>query len=138
MSASLWTITMRGGNPRTFQLRGNPTVEHDGGQTVHHIVATQAQVRLLRDLMQVEGCEIEFIPARRESSTQRHERAALLGRGMEDAVWPSPGCPGCFWFDPTDSDPCRYRSGDPTTRSLSLEAHEKARTDASACPVIDA
>lgn len=137
VSASLWTVTIRGGNPQTLQIRGNPTIEHDGGQTVHHLVATQAQIRLLRDLMGVGGCDIEFIPARGESPTQRHERAALLGRGMEDVVWPSPGCPGCFWFDPTKDDPCRYRAGDPMIRTLSLETHTKARKDADACTVID-
>jgi hypothetical protein len=137
VSPTLWTLVLKGGNPRRFSLRGNPSVEHDGGQTVHHLVATRKQMEMLRDMLRVGGCQIEFIPGRQESPEQRHARAALLGHGKEDVVWPSPGCPGCFWFDPKEEDPCRYRSGDLTTRSLSLEAHEKARKDASACPVID-
>jgi len=132
----LWSFHIRGGRDFTFQHVGNPSVVHDGGVTVFHLVLTKTQAEEIKDVIEYYGCEI--LDARTtevQSEEQKVERDRLRGIGQENKVWPTVRCPECFWFDPTlEDDPCGYVMWTVEMIGTALDAHRKARIDVQRCP----
>lgn len=105
--ASLYRLWVRKGQPFSFHVRGNPPVEHDGGNTVAHLVLTDQQAEDVATAVTEKGCEWDLIPHGHQTQEQSRERQTLLGMQRGDRVWPSAACPSCTWFDPLlEDEPC--------------------------------
>jgi len=137
---SLWVFQVQGGAPFRTQVGGNPSVEHDGGTSVFHLMLEEPDARHFVSLVEEMGCAVQARPSRRQSKAQKLERESLLGVGKEDAVWPTPNCPTCYWFDPVSlqagggGEPCGAKGWPEETRRVSLESN-KAVEDLEACPL---
>lgn len=135
MSSSLWVFQVLGGEPFHTQVGGNPSVDHDGGTSVFHLVLTEPEAQNFRHVVKQLGCEMVVRPSRRQSAAQEKERSALLGVGKKGTAWPSHKCPTCYWFDPAaEEDPCGFTGWPEETRRVSLE-NPKAKRDWDECPV---
>jgi len=132
---NLFRLWVRKGSPFQIQVPYNPPIEHGGGSTVVPLVLGTAHVSRLLDTIRSFGCEVDLIPAERQTPEQEAERLALLGVGREDVVWPSTACPECAWFDPLlAGTPCGRVGWIPEAITVLLET-PKPRQDAEACPV---
>jgi len=138
LAQHLFRLWLRKGHPFTLTMTGNPPVEHDGGNTVVHLVLTPDQQEQITNLLQTlpgNGCEWDLIPHERQSALQTKERQTLLGLHRGDRVWPSATCPACAWFDPLlEGEPCG-RVGWPPESIAALDTMDAPRKDAEACPV---
>jgi hypothetical protein len=131
----LWTFRIRGGRAFACQPEGNPSVVHDGVVSVFHLMLTEAQAKDLTALIESYECEVlDARPTESQSEEQKAERDLLRGVGREDKVWPTAGCPDCFWFDPTlEDDPCGYLMWTVEIIETALDSHKKARLDVQRC-----
>jgi hypothetical protein len=128
----LWTVTIHGYAPFECFLEGNPSIEHHGGTSVHHLFGTLEEVAFLRTLGESRGLKME-------------------ARGLEWAaptkqVLPTPEevqvlcekCPTCPWWDPVtlgEGKSCALHEA-PIEYSETLAANSQAlREAAAACPV---
>lgn len=140
MSHSLWVFTVEGGERFQTTVEGNPSITHDGGTSVFHLMLEEQDAHQLVSLVEGIGCRISMRPARRQTAEQEAERTALLGVGKEEAVWPCPSCPTCYWFDPValqvdgSGEPCGAKGWPEEMRRVSLESN-KAVEDLEACPL---
>lgn len=140
MTHSLWVFQVEGGSPFRTQVGGNPSVEHDGGTSVFHLMLEEPDAKRFVSLVEGLDCAIAARSSRRQTAEQEAERNALLGVGMDDAVWPCPSCPTCYWFDPTalkpdgEGDPCGATGWPEDMRRVCLESN-KAVEDLEACPL---
>jgi hypothetical protein len=136
MGHLLWTFSVVGGEPFCITMEGNPPIEHSGGTSVFHAVATPKQVSHLIDIAERAGCVVRANAPRAQSTEQRAERMALLGVAAQNRVWPSTVCPLCYWFDPLIEDgmPCGAVQWPEEMRRVSLE-NSKAVADLDACPI---
>ena len=131
---ALWTLQVSGGEPFEFQAPGNPTMAHDGGVTVTHMVLLQAEVGELKLKVAGLGGRLRAWPMEGQSSEQAEERARFVGLGGEEHVWPCGACPSCPWFDPLLDDPCGLSALPPESVKVLLELpeHLRARKE---CPL---
>ena len=132
---SLYRLWVRKGEPFQLSFSSNPSVDHDGGNTVTHLVLTHKAARDLQKVIESHGCEIDLIPAHRQTPEQEKERQTLLGMQRGDRVWPSGRCPECSWFDPLlEGDPCGILGWDVSTVTM-FQASSKPQEDKAKCPV---
>lgn len=130
----LYRLWLRKGKPFLLQMKGNPPVEHDGGNTVVHLALTEAQSKALALVVDQYGAEFDLIPHEQQTPEQSEERQALLGMNRGDRVWPSLACPKCPWFDPLlKEEPCGKAGWAPEAVSA-LEEGEACRKALSDCP----
>ncbi len=133
--ARLYRLWLRRGQPFTLQFKGNPPVEHDGGNSITHLALTEEQVGVLTHELRQRGTEFDLIPHERQTSEQAIERQTLLGMQRGDRVWPSAACPSCPWFDPLlEGDPCGRDGWE--VEAIAAFGERAAPQDAlSGCPV---
>ncbi len=140
MTHTLWVFQVHGGESFRTQVGGNPSVEHNGGTSVFHLMLEEADARHFVSLVEKLGCTIEARPSRRQSQEQKLERDSLLGVGKKEALWPCQNCPTCYWFDPVSlqadgsGEPCGAKGWPEETRRVCLES-TKAVEDLEACPL---
>jgi hypothetical protein len=103
--------------------------------TVFSLLLTGEQAEPIQQFIEGKGCRVECRPAETQTEAQHEERRKLLGKGQEDVVWPSVACPSCFWFDPTQEDPCGFLGWPEEMVKEALRSHAKALSDADACPL---
>lgn len=96
----LWTFKITGGSPFSFQLSGNPPVDHPGGVTVAHLVVTKAEAGLVKLRGAESGCKVKAWPMDGQTEEQAEERARFMELGRQEPRWESVECPTCPWFDP--------------------------------------
>ena len=105
--ARLYRLWLRRGQPFTLQIKGNPPVEHDGGNSITPLTLTEQQVGVLTHELRRHKAEFDLIPHERQTPEQAAERQTLLGMQRGERVWPSAACPSCPWFDPLlEGAPC--------------------------------
>lgn len=100
---SLWTIQVTGASPFTFQVAGNPAVEHaGGGVTVAHLVLSQPEVGEVKLMAAQAGCVARAWPMEGQSEVQAEQRARFMALGEPggEPLWAHPACQTCPWFDP--------------------------------------
>jgi hypothetical protein len=130
----LWTLQLTGGEPFEFQAPGNPSMAHQGGVTVAHMVLRQVEVGELKLRAASLGASLRAWPMEGQSEEQQAERARFVGLGEEDNVWPCGACPSCPWFDPLLDDPCGLSALPPESVAVLLERPEHLRARAE-CPL---
>ena len=132
MDNFLYTLWIRGGNPLSFSTRANPSVDHDGGTSVSHLMLTRIEAEEIKSLLVSNGSRATIELMAGQNKEQEKERLALLGRGKEEEVWPSRWCQSCTWFDPVAKDPCGMRSWDPSAIEVRLKS-ERGSSDWERC-----
>ena len=131
----LFRLWVRSGKPFAVQPRHNPVIEHDGGTTAAHVVLTETDAALLRELLEAYGGVVDLARSAIQTPEQKKERLALLGVVREDSVWPSTACPECAWFDPLlPENPCGRAVWARETIAVFLQSDKPCR-DVAACPV---
>jgi len=130
----LWTVQIQGGKPFEAHLKGNPPLEHQGRNTVAHLVLTAEEATALRGLAVLQGCRVEIFLPEGQTLEQAEERTTLLNQ--QDRVWPCAVCPSCAWLDPLlQPSPCGLEGLPPesvATLRATSQAHRKGEAD---CPL---
>ena len=106
MQSELFTYNITGGTPFVLQLPGNPSIEHDGGESTGHVYLTPLELHEVSSYIISNGSTFKFWRSTRQSEEQKEERQKLLGFQKEDAVFPTHKCPTCAWFDPLTEKYC--------------------------------
>jgi len=106
MQSDLYTYNIKGGPPFILQLPGNPSIEHDGGESTGHVYFTPLELSEVSSYILGNGSKVQFWQSTRQSEEQKEERQKLLGFQKEDAVFPTHKCPTCAWFDPLTKNYC--------------------------------
>ena len=131
----IWTFRVKGGTPFAFGLPGNPRVEHKGAMSLFNLLLTKDEAGLVLRQASAYGGEVECRMLEGQTPEQHAERLAILGKGKEATVWPCAKCPGCFWFDPIETEPCGVRGWTPDIKDAAIKAHLKATDDLAECPI---
>ena len=136
MSHEIWTVQVQGGTPFGLGVAGNPRVEHNGGMSVFHLVLTEQQAEVIKDIAERRECKIDIRLMQKQTDGQKSERMALLGIQRGEKCWPCGACPNCAWFDPLIEvgEPCGHVSWPVETRAA-FEGSAKAAKDWEECPV---
>lgn len=130
----LWTFNVYGNVEDTFIVPGNPRIQHRG-HSLFHWILTQNQALAVAGSLRDRGYRVTYWEMSGESAEQKEERKKLLTQ--QDRVWPCIRCPGCFWFDPREDDPCLYTGKWNDMREDLLEKWPFAREDLARCPVLE-
>ena len=113
----LRTLSLKGGQVLTFQPSGNPRVDHNGVDSVCHLVLTDSEVLELTEVLgrqNIRVYELEYPVKEKE----------------EPKIDPPPACYTCFWLD-VDGN-CGLSMWDPETKNAARE-HPLAITHEQNC-----
>ena len=108
---NLYTLWVRGGNPFSLLSQANPSLDHDGGDSVSHLILSLPELGEVKKFIQTQGASVT-VSTWAQTDAQEKERLKLLGVGQEGRTWPSFLCPECAWFDPLEETPCGKKSWD--------------------------
>jgi hypothetical protein len=132
----LWTFRIRGGESFSFQLEGNPQIDHGGSVSVFHLMLTAEQVPETVAFIESHAATVlDYRQMEGQTDEQREERRKYIGIGQDNRVWPSASCPECFWFDPAQEEPCGFLGWDQSAVLEAVRCHPKSKTDLAACPL---
>ena len=131
-SRKLWVITIHGYASFECFLVGNPSIEHHGGTSAHHLFVTPEEIASLRTLVESQGLKFEARGLEWAAPTKR-----VLPTPEEVQVL-CEKCPTCLWWDPVtlgEGKSCALHEA-PKEYSETLAANSEAlREAAAACPV---
>ncbi len=133
----LYTVKIEGPEEIQFQLPGNPSVEHRGGFSVHHLMLSEREADLVRGLILSHGGIPEVRPMRGQTSDQTRMRATMM-QPKEAVKVPCESCPECPWLDPFLPEglmPCGLVSWPRESVETLQETSEIHREAARECPV---
>lgn len=132
----LHTVKIEGAKSFTFQMKGNPSLDHRGGLSIAHMVITIKEAEKIKGLAFLHGCTAEVWPMEGQNDEQTAIRRNRAGLASPERVWPSKMCPGCPWFDPyRKGTVCGMKGWEPEIIAElrdSSKAHQKAEAE---CPV---
>ena len=128
----LYTIHLRGGNPFEAQLEGNPSIKHSGGTSVHHLVITEEEAKMIRGLALVNrvNCIVREMPGQTEQ--QARERAGFQVRPGDP---PHPQCGTCPWYDPSERSQCGVLDWAPESVQTLMEKDQRFVEARGKCPL---
>jgi hypothetical protein len=124
----LWVLSLSGGRTLSFQIPGNPPVNHQGGSSVHHLHASIEEIQAIQKLCQDQGI---LISARENIPQERNPR------DNKDPFVRCPECLSCPWWDPVTLGPdksCSLREA-PKEVVESLMEYPGYREASQRCPV---
>lgn len=126
----VWTLKVIGGEPFAIQPKDGPVLTHDGTLSVWNISLREHQAQQLAQIARRHGADVPLLHAEtdRTGGGLRGEQLDLQG---EDYPFPTPRCPGCFWFDPSTKTGCGHVDWPPEMREGVLP---KAWEDLRLCP----
>jgi len=128
-------VVLTGPNPFQFQLKGNPSIDHQGGTTVAHVVITADEAKKIKGLAFLHGAEATVEPMEGENEEQQATRRARLGLSPGKAML-DPMCAVCPWFDPYQKgSSCGRKSWAPESVETLLETSEPHQKAEVACSV---
>jgi hypothetical protein len=133
----LWTLQVTGSGPFMFQAPGNPTVEHEGGTTVAHLVLTQGEIGKIKLMGAQAGCTVKAWPMEGQTQEQAEQRAQFVALGDQrgEPRWAHVECPMCPWFDPLGHhDPCGLKHLPGESVVILRETSEAHRKAVEECP----
>ena len=119
---SMYLVWVRGGSPFSLSSQANPALEHDGRDSVGHLVLSPTEAAHVKSFIEDQGGKVTLERREGQTKEQEIERMRLLGVGREGTVWPSRLCPQCAWFDPLMDNPCGRESWE----TSSVEAFGKS------------
>jgi len=127
------TYLVRGGGSCTLAMPGNMTVAHEGGFSLWALVLDDDGARQAEEAIRSVGATFT-VTSDTENAEQVEERRALFA-ALDPRDLPTSACPLCFWLDPMGTQRCGRRGWPAEQVQAALDAHEKARNDAEACPL---
>jgi hypothetical protein len=136
----LWIFRVSGGASFDIQVKGNPTMRHDGRpESILRTLCSDDQAMRLKEEMQSYGCSVTaHCPM--ESAEQAAERRNVLQVIGGERPFPSPRCPECAWFDPHIESLCGagLAYGKPGWDDETIRgsmSSDKFREDFESCPL---
>lgn len=126
----VWTFQIVGGDPFSVQPKEGPVLEHNGVMSVWNISLRRSQAEQLQQIALHHGARVPLFHAEVDRTGQGLRDAHLELQG-EDYPFPTPKCPGCFWFDPLTDTGCGYVDWPEEMKEVPIS---KAWEDLDNCP----
>lgn len=128
----LWVVTLEGPATFVFHSEGNPSVEHNGGTSAHHIYTSEAGISYLSMRAGSFGLRVKARGLQEEKS--KIESLPL----PEDVQVLCLECPTCPWWDPVtlgQGKSCSFLEASKEYAQTLMENSLKHREAAAACPI---
>ena len=126
----VWTMKVVGGEPFEVIPKDGPALIHNGILSVWNISLRKSQVERLEQIALHHGARVPLLHAETDR-TGGGTRSMQLEIQKEEYHFPTPRCPGCFWFDPLSSSRCGYVDW---PDEMKKEVMSKAWDDLNQCP----